>query len=84
MENKNGASLDPIEPGELYKPDIQRLAHHLIQSIIQEMPEPPNTTARTDAFFDRLDEIDQQNGLHPLEFNKVFYLFVDNYNGGID
>lgn len=62
----------------------QRMAHHLIQSIIQEMPDQTGTTGLADSVWWRLEEIDNQNGLHPLEFNDVFNLFVQNYNGGVD
>jgi hypothetical protein len=71
-------------PGHQFKPDLDIMARHIIQSIIQEMPESLGTTAMADAVWWRLEEIDNQDGLHPLEFNDVFYKFVDEYNGGVD
>lgn len=80
----NEASMDPVEPGQLYKPNLDIMARHIIQSIIQEMPESLGTTGMADAVYERLDQIDRENGLHPLIFENVYWLFVDDYNKGVD
>lgn len=85
-EAVNGASMDPREP--VYdiedRRQIARLSHHLIQSIIQEMPEPYGTTSRADAVWWQLSDLEDVNALYPMEFQSVFDLFVRNYNGGIE
>lgn len=63
---------------------IIKLSHHLIQSIIQELPEAYGTTGRADNVWHQLSELELQNGLHPMEFNSVFEIFVDNYNDGVE
>jgi len=62
---------------------ITRLSHHLIQSIIQEMPEPYGTVGRADTVWEILADLEDDNGLYPMEFNSLFDLFVRNYNGDV-
>ena len=80
----NGAALDPRIPE--YNADERRrittLSHHLIQSIIQELPEPYGTVGRADTVWEILADLEDDNGLYPMEFNSLFDLFVRNYNGG--
>jgi len=84
MNEKNGAELDPYADGGRYKPDLDRMARHMIQSIIQEVPESLGTTGMADVVYERLDQIDRENGLHPLMFESVYWMFVDEFNNGVD
>jgi len=62
---------------------ITKLSHHLIQTIIQEMPEQYGTVDRADAVWRQLAKIEEHNGLEPMQFNSVFDIFVRNYNGDV-
>jgi len=78
------SEVEPGESGHDFKPDLNIMARHIIQSIIQEMPESLGTTGMADAVYERLDDIDRDGGLHPLLFENVFWMFVDDYNKGVD
>lgn len=79
--------MDPREPlpsAEVeHRREVTRLSHHLIQSIIQELPYPYGSTARADSVWWKLNDIDEENGLYPMEFDSVFDIFVRHYNGGV-
>jgi hypothetical protein len=78
------SELEPGVSGQSFRPNLDIMARHIIQSIIQEMPESLGTTGMADAVYERLDQIDRQNGLHPLLFENVYWMFVDDYNNGVD
>lgn len=60
-----------------------QLTHRMINHILGDIDYPYGSTNRDDEFYFTLSEIEEQNGL-PDEFEIVYGIFRDNYNGGQD
>jgi len=60
-----------------------QLTHRMINHILGDIEHPYGSTNRDDEFYFTLSEIEEQNGL-PDEFEIVYGIFRDNYNGGQD
>jgi len=68
----NGASLDPIEPGELYKETkrIQRM--RMAQQIECEEDYPTDPIWQEDFMLERLTDLIEVNAVDPVEADQVF------------
>lgn len=63
--------------------DLEAMTGNMIETVLENIPEHYLPTQRADEVFWQLSEIEENNGLYPLEFNTVFNAFVKYYNGGV-
>ena len=72
MEDKNSASLDPVEAGQLYKEAKRLQRMRMAQQIENEEDYPSDPVWQEDFMLDRLTDLVESNAVDPVEADEVF------------